>query len=159
MKMDQIAIAVTDERQATVVMNHFGLQAKPWIEDIVTCQSWVLGAGQHEHRNVAHLRFNYDLGMEFEIIRWTEGPSWHLRSPWYGLNSPFFSHMGVHLEEGEDWPMETNDCKLMQKTRTLTHSNPAYSDPKSRLYHRQYTYRIYAFSPGTYVKYIRRING
>jgi hypothetical protein len=157
MKMDQIAIAVSSEPQAAIVMAHFGLQEEPWIEDIVTCRSWVQGSGHEEHANVAQLRFNYSMGTEFEIIRWLEGPNWHLRSPWYGLGNPFISHIGVHLDLGEDWPPDTNTCKLVQKTFTTSHTNPAYSDPKSPLYGRQYAYRIYSFSPGTYIKYIKRL--
>src|SRR5215467_11248353 len=104
MKMDQIAIAVGDAAQAATVMEHFHLQNEPWIDDIVTCKSWVLGEGAQEFENIAHLRFNYSMGIEFEIIQWLEGPNWHLRSPWYGLGNPYLSHIGVHLDPNEHWP-------------------------------------------------------
>jgi hypothetical protein len=157
MKMDQIAVAVTNAQQRDVVMEHFNLKERPWINDIVTCRSWVLGEGHKEHQNVAHLMFNYSMHMEFEIIQWLEGPNWHLRSPWYGLGNPFFSHVGVHLDEWEAWPTETNTCRLVQKTITLEHTNTDFSNPRSELFGRQYQYQIYAFSPGCYFKYIKRI--
>ena len=151
MKMDQIAFYCADALAADMVKKKFGLEKADWVHDTVTAKSSVWGF--EPETNVAELQFNYDLGVELEILRYIEGPSWH------GLNAqlrlPFISHIGIHLDDGEEFPAMTG-CRLVQETFTQSHT-AAYltTGPAAG---RKYHYRIFELGHSTFIKYIRRIH-
>lgn len=158
MKIDQIALYCSTDKQADQIKAQFGLTNAQWIQDTVTARSIVDGV---EGVNVAELQFNYDSGIELEILRYIDGPHWHLKNQAFGhlpadAEAPaFISHVGIHLDDGEEFPAMEH-CKLVQETFTLSHTSEYLTTgpAKGRLYH----YRIFELSEGSYIKYIRRIH-
>lgn len=165
MKIDQIAFYAFNSDQAELIKSNFGLQDKQWIQDTVTANS-VVNNSPVSQVNIAELQFNYDLGIELEILRYVRGPRWHETNPlastpklvmgqW--ILPPFISHVGIHLEDGEPFP-EMKHCRLVQETFTTSHTAKYLTDPDSPGFGRTYHYRIFEMSPGSYIKYIRRIH-
>ncbi len=160
MKIDQCAFYATTDDQADQIKAQFGLTDAVWIKDTVTARSIVNGV---DDQNVANLEFNYDLGIEFEILRYVDGKHWHLDNPAYGpkpegsVIPPFISHVGIHLDDGEEFPAMEH-CKLVQETFTISHTAKYLTSPASPAAGRLYHYRIFEMSPGSYIKYIRRIH-
>lgn len=152
MKIDQIAFYAKDDDEASRLKKLLGLENAEWIEDVVTANSSVWGS--RYEKNQAILMFNYDLGIELEILRYVAGPSWHdtYENLHHNKGLSFISHVGIHLEDGEEFP-EMPLCKLAQETWTINHTSP-YLVQNGRTYH----YRIYEVSPDTYIKYIKRIH-
>ena len=104
--------------------------------------------------NEAYLQFNYDLGIELEIIRYTNGDNWH--SPFGSANPmPFISHVGIHLDAHEPMPELPHGCRLAQETFTISHTSEYLT--KGAGAGRKYHYRIFELAPQTYIKYIKRI--
>lgn len=157
MKLDQIAFYASTEEEAWQIKRMLGLHNAVWIEDMVTADSIVYDFNPLKIINVGQLRFNYDMGVELEILTYREGTHWHmLTNPlWnkdWGNGQRFISHVGFHLEDGEDFP-NVPGARLVQETWTKEHTN-AYIVEIGRKYH----YKIYEVTPGTYVKYIKRIH-
>jgi hypothetical protein len=159
MKQDQLAWYCATPAAADQLKEDFGLLNAEWIVDQVTAKSKVtFGFQVLEDINIAELQFCYTLGgTELEIIRYLSGPHWHHehlndRSP-----SRFISHVGIHLDDGEPFPLMPHS-RLVQETFTLKHTSQYLTDPKSPGFGRTYHYRIHAVSPHNYVKYIRRIH-
>lgn len=149
-KMDQIAYYCQHERQANELKKLFGLQDADWVQDTVTAKSTVYG--RNPVINKAELQFNYDLGIELEILRYIEGPSWHTERP---KNTAFISHVGIHLADGEEFP-KMSGCTLVQETFTLEHTAPYLTTGAGA--GRKYHYRIYEIGRQTYIKHIKRIH-
>jgi len=103
--------------------------------------------------NVAELQFCYALGCELEIIRYISGPRWH---PDPAPARKFFSHVGIHLDDGEPFPLMPYS-RIVQETHTISHTSEYLTKPGSPGFGRKYHYRIHLVGPGTFVKYIRRI--
>ena len=158
MKMDQVAYYCRTLVAENAVKKFLGLEKAEWLCDCVKATSTFPtdGASLGSVPSTAMLQFNYDLGIELEILRYLTGPSWHGRNP-LARCDPFQSHIGVHLDDGEAFPDESQFL-LVQETFTLGHTAKYLIDPKSPGYGRKYHYRIYEVSPGSYIKYIRRIH-
>lgn len=161
MKMDQIAFYSLTEKggmASLMIKESLGLIDKHWIEDTVTCVNKVYPAYKQPIMGQAkgHLQYNYDLGIELEILRYNEGPSWHEHlPPLYSIinnttGRPYLSHIGIHLADDEDFPAMLS-WRLVQETKTKHHTNP-YVNEKRRLYE----FRIFESVPGTYLKFIKR---
>lgn len=160
-KCDQLAYYCVTATAADHVKRCLGLENAAWIKDRVTAKSRITSDGVTfiEAENVADLAFNYDHGIELEILRYIDGPFWHsqfiIESGFKVMKHPFISHIGFHLDDDEPFP-EMPGCLLVQETWTLSHtaeyltSGPA----KGRTYH----YRIFEMGPGNYAKYIKRIH-
>jgi hypothetical protein len=150
MKIDQIAYYCGTKEAEQVVKKMLGLESAEWIKDRVTANSTVWGHGPFE--NVANLQFNYDLGIELEIIRYVEGTHWHGASA-NKEDNPFISHVGIHLEDNEDFPPMIG-CELAQETFTKSHTSEYLTTGAGagRLYH----YKIFSIGRGNYLKYIKR---
>lgn len=162
MKIDQIAFYCTDDAAVAAVKEHFGLEKAKWHFDTVTAISAVRGHDAAK-KNVALLQFNYDLGIELEILRYIDGPNWHITNRARNPEKPYISHVGIHLEDNEPFPdeagrLDTSFFELVQETRTQSHTAPYLTDPESKGFGRLYHYKIYEMAPGHYVKYIRRIH-
>lgn len=152
MKIDQIAFYANDENEANRIKQQFGLLDAQWIKDTVVANSTV---GTLKGTNVAELQFNYDLGIELEILRYIGGISWHDNNPSRGNIGSFISHVGIHLDDGEAFPAMEH-CRLVQETFTTSHTAKYLTTGPAA--GRKYHYRIFEMSPGSYIKYIRRIH-
>lgn len=155
MKMDQLAIYCSTNEQAAQIKAQFGLSEAPWVLDTVTSRSKVWDLP--EQSNKAELQFNYSLGIELEILRYVSGPHWADPASLLGegFKVPFISHVGIHLEDGEEFPAMEH-CKLVQETWTVSHTAPYLTTGPAA--GRKYHYRIFKLSSGSYIKYIRRIH-
>lgn len=152
MKMDQIAFYAHDEAQAYDVMVELGLAGAKWVEDEVTGAVWVDGGKRMESK--AHLRFNYDLGIELEILTYLQGPHWLMTKPDFKTGLPFLSHIGIHMEKNETpahWKHADSRMSLRQVMSTLSHTN-SYLVENGRTYH----YEIYDLFGGQSIKFIWR---
>jgi len=150
MKLDQIAYYAHDEHQVLELKSSFGLQDSEWIEDVA---SGTVKTGIDSGRSEGLLRFNYDLGIELEILTYLSGPHWHEQRPEYREGSTFLSHIGFHMDEGEEVPEEVKTKGwLAQIMDTDSHTND-YIVSRKRTYH----YEIYGMPSGPDRKYIWRI--
>lgn len=152
--LDQIAFYAPDATAEEKVKGMFGLREAEWTEDFVTGRVSVFG--EPEQVSQAKLLFNYDLGIELEILTYTLGPNWHRHRAKRGegppINpgcEPFVSHIGFHVNE-EELPFRLEPAA--QRMVTTFHSNPAIAD-------RRYEYVIYDtfHSLGVDLKYIKRL--
>lgn len=155
MKIDQIAIYCSTDEQAEQIKAQFGLANSEWIKDTVHARSKVWDF--LEQPNTAELQFNYSLGIELEIIRYIQGPNWHDPAEIIanGFKVPFISHIGIHLDDDEEFPAMEH-CRLVQETWTVSHTSEYLTTGAGA--GRKYHYRIFEMAPGSYIKYIRRIN-
>lgn len=149
MKMDQIAFYARNEAEAKRIKEIFGLVNAEWKKDTVTADSSVYGSAVET--NVAELEFNYDLGVELEILRYVSGPCWHDGMHKYDFYT-YISHIGIHLDDDEDFPAMPY-ARLVQETWTQSHTSPYLVDCG-----RKYHYRIFELAPGNYIKYIKRVH-
>ena len=153
--MNQIAFYASSDEQAEQIKAQFGLSNAEWIKDTVHARSSVWDFP--EEPNTAELHFNYDLGIELEILRYIQGRNWH--DPARILDGqfkvPFISHVGIHLADGEEFPAMEH-CKLVQETFTVSHTAKYLTEGPAA--GRKYHYRIFEMSQGSYIKYIRRIH-
>lgn len=150
MKLDQIAYYAHDEEQVEQIKAHMGLQASDWVHDIATGKVWL---PDQDGVATGHLRFNYDLGIELEILTYVSGPHWHMDKVDFFLRKPFVSHIGFHMEEGERPPQRVvTEGKIVQVMDTTSHTNE-YVVSRQRTYH----YEIYSMPFGPDLKYIWRV--
>ena len=151
MHMNQIAFYCATDEAERQVKDSFGLHDKDWIKDTVYSDVLVWGM---KGKNVAELQFNYDMGCEFEIIRYVEGPHWmqHIVTP-----KPFLAHIGIHLPDHlTTWPAVDPSWQLAQQAETYKHTAPHLNTGYAA--GRLYSYRIYEVSQHSFVKFIRRRN-
>lgn len=156
MNLDQLAYYAHNTDQANQIKRTLGLLAADWIEDIaegfvdVRSEDGTFSAGQHSK---GLLQFNYDLGIELEILTYLEGAHWHENKPEFRSGMPFISHIGFHMEPGEQLPERIrNHFRLLQVMDTLNHTNQYIKD-LGRTYH----YEIYQSYFGPDMKFIWRI--
>lgn len=155
MKIDQIAWYAHNDEQVEWIKRKFGLLDKTWIEDEATGHVSVrhnlatpnMATGQ----STGLLRFNYDLGIEVEILTYKSGPHWHAYREEFLASVPFLSHIGIHMDKGEV-EKDTSD-NIVQRMRTFSHTNP-YLIEKARTY--EYVIRDTRAGLGAYTKYIWR---
>lgn len=159
MKIDQIAFYAHNSEQARAIKKHLGLLHRVWVVDEVVGAVSLGGIsgpntlGAQSSLSGALLEFNYDLGIEVEILTYKDASNWHaLYTPEYEQGKTFMSHIGIHLGDGEDF--REVDAPLVQEMITKSHTNE-YLIKKGRTYH----YKIYDTRNllGCYTKYIKRI--
>lgn len=152
MKADQVAFYCVDENAVNELKVDLRLDKSSWVTDTVTGQSKVVKNNDVINGiNVAELQFNYALGIELEIIRYISGPHWHPDLS----NRRFISHVGIHLDDGEAFPLMPHS-RIVQETHTISHTSEYLtSGPGAG---RKYHYRIHELSFGNYIKFIRRIH-
>lgn len=155
MKADQLAWYAHNEEQVVAIKKMFGLLDKPWVEDQATGKLVVRRnyGSVVEGQSVGHLRFNYDLGIELEILTYLEGPHWHEERPEFLAGQPFLSHVGIHMDDESEkhWDKAS---RIVQDMWTIQHTNP-YLLEKGRKYH--YQIRDTVAQLGHFTKYIWRI--
>jgi hypothetical protein len=152
-RLDQVAFYCVDKLASDELKADLCLEKAEWIADTVTANSKIVTADNRvvEGINVAELEFCYKLGCELEIICYKSGPHWH-PTPFPGRK--FFSHVGVHLDDGEAFPL-MHHSRIVQETFTISHTSEYLTTGPGA--GRKYHYRIHKVGPGTYVKYIRRV--
>jgi len=158
MKLDQIAYYAHNEAQVASIKTAFGVEDAEWVEDIATgnvvatsCLTGQIESGISK----GHLRFNYSLGIELEILTYLEGPHWHSGKIDFGRGVPFLSHLGFHMDEGERPPENVLSTGLLVQTMDTTEHTNDYVNSRGRKYH----YEIYKMPSGPDLKYIWRVGG
>lgn len=127
-----------------------------WIYDQVVAAGFVRGCAEQAVKNVARLAFNYDHGMEIEVIDYIDGPDFLF----YGPPNGMVSHFGYHCESDRDFATQfarlSQEFQLAQHVITQSHTNEYLIQQK-----RTYEYAIFDTRTihGTYTKIIRRIEG
>lgn len=158
LKIDQIAFACHSDEQEAEIKEQLGLSDAEWIEDEVVAFGRV-GTEPEFHstasRNRAKLLFNYDLGIEVEILRYLGGVNY---LDYLGLRKGV-CHIGMHVEKGT--PLQDSDvldslfpAPIVQQVRTESHTNEFLLTSG-----RRYRYTIYDTMSvlGTCLKVIERI--
>lgn len=128
MKIDQIAFISHSAVDTINIKHSLGLEAATWIEDVVHAKGTVRGV---EGENRALLLFNYDNGIETEILQYLEGPNYASE-----IHSGHVCHIGMHYS-GEG-PVPTFDAPIIQRVETQEHTNPYLLEQG-----RHYRYTIY----------------
>lgn len=154
LKIDQIAFLARNDQDEAMIKKLLRLDNAAWVEDYVEAEGYVRGHGE-AGRNKAKLLFNYDLGIEVEILRYLDGPNY----PDIGeVGSGTVAHIGMHVEKGQQIPIELQDFvfagPMIQQVVTKTHSNQFLIDTG-----RRYRYTIYDTKSliGVYLKVIERL--
>lgn len=128
-KIEQVAFACADPSAIINIAQSFGL--KNWSHDTVVAKGHVFGLPA---TNKAELHFNYELGIELELIKYLEGFNWHRRRhPQY----IFLSHMGFHVDEAKMQKCKSQlaaaAVEIAQEVITQSHTNPVIAG--KRTYH------------------------
>lgn len=160
--LDQLAFYAPSDASVDAIKASLGLAAAEWTEDTVTGMATVWRGPATESK--ARLLFNYDLGIEVEILTYLEGPHWHQIAGSEKLNGPgwdklmalplahsgFQSHIGFHVNNGD---LPRLPFPVAQELVTHEHSNPAIAG-------RRYHYRIFDTRAvnGVFLKYIKRLS-
>ncbi len=128
-KFDQIAFYVPDMDAAKKAYRALG--CTDWTDDIVTAQGKIgIVKDSRKQVNVAHLAFNYQLGIELELIQYKAGNNWHQVGGRVDevnhCSHPFASHMSWHTEDikVERSAFESKGLQVVQDVLTLSHTNP-----------------------------------
>ena len=143
-KIDQLAFIAHNDIDEIMIKRQLGLQEADWVEDICVAQGVVRGT---EGANEAKLLFNYDLGIEVEILRYLHGPNYA-----ENLRGGSLCHYGIHYSGKGDVP--TFDAPIIQQVNTISHTN-AFLLERGR----RYRYTIYDTLQtfNVYTKVIERI--
>lgn len=158
MKLDQIAYYAHNEYQWSSIADQFGIciARNDWVHDKVVGDLTLFnedGSVKHDGQSTADLSFNYDMGIEFEILTYLKGRHWHDEKPEFRDGVPFISHIGFHMDPGEVVPkLILEKGQLVQHMQTISHLNPYLIEKK-----RRYVYEIYAMPFGPDQKFIWRI--
>lgn len=166
LKIDQVAVTSEDpEALKRSLEEIFRLKPGGWHDDVVVSSGTVFGK---EKANRARLSFHYGLikeGVEFEVLSYDPGEM----EPDEGANNfvnhpdslvamagfPCLSHIGVHVDDIDEWygHMSALGYSVIQSVRTLSHTNPKIKDS------RRYRYMIFDTHAtiGFYLKLIQRL--
>ncbi len=153
-KMDQLAFVARNDSDERTIKKFLRLDNADWVEDEVVAQGYVRGAG-HPCTNKAKLLFNYDLGIEVEILRYLEGDNYVDRT---GIPSCMLAHIGLHLEKGQRMPDALDNLVFTaphaQQVWTVSHTTDFLVSTG-----RRYKYTIYDTRAllGVHLKVIERI--
>lgn len=161
LKIDQLAFLARNDQDEAAIKKQLRLTDANWVEDHVTAEGYVRGARSPgtprdvKSRNIAKLLFNYDLGLEVEILRYTNGANYADAGR---LPSCHLCHVGCHVEKGKeltgllaDW---TFASPIIQQVETISHTNEFLVSTG-----RRYRYTIYDTREmlGVYFKVIERL--
>lgn len=164
LKIDQLAFLARSDEDEAAIKKQLRLTNANWVEDRVVAEGYVRGARKvgeprgEPSRNTAKLLFNYDMGIEVEILRYTEG---HNYADEAGIKNCTLCHIGAHVNKGSstsDLPSGMIDfvfaSPIIQQVETRTHTNEFLMTTG-----RRYRYTIYDTVPllGVFMKVIERI--
>lgn len=154
LKLDQVAFLARTDVDELMIKRMLRLEKADWVQDVVKAEGYVRGNGENAS-NIAKLQFNYDLGIEVEILRYTEGANY----PDIGhVKSGHIAHIGFHVEKGKELPSPlvnfTFALPIIQQVITKEHTNQFLIDSG-----RRYRYTIYDSKDifGVYLKVIERL--
>lgn len=151
LKLDQIAFIARSDEDERLIKSSLGLSLADWTEDECVAKGSVRGH-PGEQTNRAKLLFNYDMGIEVEILRYIEGANY---ADVNQIPSCQMCHIGFHVEKGAKVP-STSPFKfpIQQCVVTQTHTNQFLIDSG-----RRYRYTIYDSTAvfGTHLKVIERL--
>jgi len=152
--LDQVAFIARSDTDEMLIKRFLRLDQADWVEDEVVAKGYVRGV-EGEATNTAKLLFNYDFGIEVEILRYLDGPNY----PEIGaVPAGNVAHLGFHVEKGKHVPPAMKDfvfsCPIIQQVVTQSHTNQFLIDSG-----RRYRYTIYDTKPlfGIYLKVIERL--
>lgn len=154
LKIDQLAFIARNDTDELLIKRLLRLQDADWVEDHVVAEGYVRGFPGVQS-NTAKLLFNYDLGIEVEILRYTEGPNYPEVG---GVPQGHLAHIGMHVEKGKDISGSLKglvfSCAIIQQVETKEHTNAFLLETG-----RRYRYTIYDTKPlfGVYLKVIERL--
>lgn len=154
LKIDQLAFIARSDSEEMLIKRFLRLSDADWVEDTVVASGYVRGCAG-DQTNIAKLLFNYDLGVEVEILRYVTGPNY----PDVGnVPSGNLAHVGMHVEKGKELPEWLRDstfsAPIIQQVVTQQHTNEFLISTG-----RRYRYTIYDTKPlfGVYFKVIERL--
>lgn len=154
LQIDQLAFVARNDNDEKLIKRMLRLEAAEWVVDRVTAVGYVAGVEPNQ-TNYAKLQFNYDLGIEVEILRYEDGPNYvdHQSIP-----SGNLAHIGFHVEKGKSLPPRMRDfvfsANVIQQVETQHHTNKFLIETG-----RRYRYTIYDTRPlfGVNLKVIERL--
>lgn len=160
LKIDQLAFLARSDEDELAIKKQLNLANADWVEDYVVAEGFVRGARKPgEPRvpavNTAKLLFNYDLGLEVEILRYTDG---HNYADMGKVKSCQLCHIGAHVEKGVELPETMKSwavaAPIIQQVETKAHTNEFLIETG-----RRYRYTIYDTKAllGVYFKVIERL--
>jgi hypothetical protein len=160
LKIDQLAFLARSDEDELAIKKQLRLSDAHWVEDEVVATGFVRGsrkAGEPRKQatNRAKLLFNYDLGLEVEILRYIEGANY---ADVGHVNSCQLCHIGAHVEKGKQLPETMQNwvvaAPIIQQVETQTHTNEFLLKTG-----RRYRYTIYDTKHflGVYFKVIERL--
>lgn len=143
-KIDQLAFISHSEKDTFAIKVELGLENAVWTEDICVASGEVRG---WPGVNKARLLFNYDMGIEVEILQYLEGPNYASQ-----LDGGRVCHYGIHATAGQ--PAPTFNAPIIQRVKTRSHTNEFLLTTG-----RRYQYTIYDTlnTLGVYTKVIERL--
>jgi len=158
-KVEQLAIATSNPSRLIANLELIlGIKGE-WVHDTVTTKGKVGIGAEDDDKTVAKLAFNYDLGLELEVLSYQSGPNW-LALKGKGMDEqPQISHVGMHVtqEEMHAWKykMAREGFSIIQQVITQEHTNPFLVENG-----RKFEYVIFDTESalGFDFKIIRRIN-
>lgn len=137
MKIDQVAFYANDPGYARDLFGvMFGM--KEWVTDIALARGTVFGI--EVQRMAGELSFNYQAGIEVEVLHYITPLHWHsARAKFLGESLPpgiFLSHIGTHVDDMAvaRLPFEKAGWGVAQEVRTYSHTNP-YLLERGRTFH------------------------
>ena len=154
LKIDQLAFIARNDTDELLIKRLLRLDNADWVEDVVVATGYVRGV-EGKASNKAKLLFNYDLGVEVEILRYMEGQNYPDIG---GVPSGNLAHIGMHIEKGQTIPDALKDfvfsTPMIQQVVTQEHTNEFLISTG-----RRYRYTIYDTKPmfGVYLKVIERL--
>lgn len=154
LELDQIAFAAHSDEDVENIKRLLRLEKANWIVDEATAKGQVPGTFYGVPafgENVARLEFNYDFGIELEILRYLKG---HNYLDAFGVTG--LCHLGCHLRTGCQPPINLTGIQIVQQVQTTAHTS-AYLQQTGR----KYRYTIYDTRKvlGVFFKVIERIGG
>lgn len=159
-RIDQLCYYAANEEAEASIKRNLNLQDARWVEDIATSMTIYNVGTPQEHRiqTKSRLQYNYDLGIELEILTFLEGVHWLFLNSFEDpavLSKPLFSHVGVHLLSNEEFPVL--DWPIVMESLTLSHTSEYLTKEGSPGFGRKYHFKIYKISEGNFIKYIYRV--
>lgn len=144
-KIDQIAFIAVDAQDVLDVKRRFGLEDAEWVEDVVRAEGTVRGKPA---TNLARLLFNYDLGIELEILQYLDGRNYAQH-----ISGGSLCHIGMHWDGTGEKPV-FDGLEVVQEVETMSHTNEFLVETG-----RRYKYTIYngLGKHGVYLKIIERL--
>ncbi len=136
---------------------YWNLGCRNWIDDTVTAEGYI-GGNKNKETNVAQLAFNYDLGVELELITYLAGNNWHKHCGRLESDSAFPSHMSYHVTGAERAELTRKFVKcgwpIVQDVTTISHTNNALISSGKRYRYVVFNSRV---NIGFDIKLIERI--